>query len=93
MQINKMNKKLANYKFLCGFCGEKKPFKTLQQVPLRIDKYSRSQYLFEFYCDECMENRVKSTKNNQSIRLFTGRSRNINEKTVFDDKEDHNNIM
>ncbi len=88
-----MDPKLANYKFLCAFCDEKIAFKFLQQVPLKIDKHSRSQYLFDFYCDDCMDGKVKITKNNQNIRVFTGRSRNTNEKTVFDEKEDQNNIL
>ena len=47
----------GSHRLLCDFCGGKKPFKDLKQVPLKIDKTSRVQYLFGFICSACSAER------------------------------------
>jgi late competence protein required for DNA uptake (superfamily II DNA/RNA helicase) len=80
--------KIDSHKIICDFCGEKHPFKDLKQVPLRIDKTSRVQYLFAFICQNCIVVGKRKTTENQQIRSFTGRSRDKNEQSVFDSEED-----
>ena len=81
-----MNKNIEDYRLSCDFCGGKKPFKKLDQVPLRIDKHAKHQMLFGFICVECTKENKKTTQTNQQIRVFTGRSRNTDEKTVFEEE-------
>lgn len=90
MSSNKANSsKIGSYKMECDFCGEKKPFRELQQPPLRIDKNSHYQYLFGLICYDCLKLKKKQTINKQSIKTFVGRSRSRNEQSVFDDGDGH----
>lgn len=87
-----MDKKLEDYKLFCDFCENKKAFKKLEQVPLRVDKHAKNQMLFAFICNDCTHEGIKVTVGGQHIRVFTGRSRNTDEKTVFDEEDSANNI-
>ena len=87
-----MDKKLEDYKLFCDFCATKKAFKKLEQVPLRVDKHAKNQMLFGFICNDCTTAGTKLTAGGQHIRVFTGRSRNTDEKTVFDEEDSVNNI-
>ena len=82
-----MNPKLANFKMECDFCGEKAPFKEINQVPLKIDKTSKSQHLFANQCATCKSKNIKVTKEKQRIRSFTGRHKAKNESSIFDAPE------
>ena len=84
--------KIEDFRLLCGFCGEKKSFSSLDQVPLRIDKNAKHQMLFDNRCVECTRENTKHNINGQQIRVFTGRSRHIDEQTVFDEKDGSDNI-
>ena len=79
-----MNSKLANFKMECDFCGERTAFKDIEQVPLKIDKSSKSQHLFANQCAVCKSKNIKVTLDKQKIRSFTGRHRAKNESSIFD---------
>ena len=85
-------KLIEDHKLFCDFCNHKKAFKKLQQVPLRVDKHAKNQMLFAFMCNECNDSKQKVTIGGQQIRVFTGRSRNTDEKTVFDEDDNGNNL-
>ncbi len=87
-----MDKAIEDYKLFCDFCNHKKPFKKMQQVPLRVDKHAKNQMLFAFQCADCRNDKETVTNGGQQIRVFTGRSRNADEKTVFDEEDNGNNI-
>ncbi len=79
---------LEDFRFMCDFCANKKPFKKLLQIPLRIDKKAKHQLLFGFICDECSDENKRVTVNNQKVRAFTGRAKNIDDKNVFEEIND-----
>jgi len=81
-----MNKSIEEYKLMCDFCSGKKPFKKLEQVPLRIDKHAKHQMLFGFICTDCSKEDKRVTVTNQHVRTFSGRSRHTDEKNVFEDE-------
>lgn len=87
-----MDKAIEEYKLFCDFCNKKKPFRRMEQVPLRVDKHAKNQMLFAFQCGDCGTANEKTTIGGQQIRVFTGRSRNADEKTVFDEEDSGNNI-
>lgn len=82
-----LTSKIFNYKLSCDFCGEKKPFKHIRQVPLKIDKNSKSQNSFAYQCNDCETSGKKITVDNQRIKTFVGRSKAQNETSIFDDEE------
>ena len=83
---------IEDFKLFCDFCSHKKSFKKMDQVPLRVDKHAKNQILFAFICTDCKASNEKVTVGGQQIRVFTGRSRNADEKTVFDEEDSGNNI-
>jgi hypothetical protein len=85
-------KAIDDHKLFCDFCNHKKPFKKLQQVPLRVDKHAKNQMLFAFQCVDCKGANERVTIGGQQIRVFTGRSRSTDESTVFDEEDSGNNI-
>lgn len=85
-----MDKAIEEYRLFCDFCNKKKSFKRMRQVPLRVDKHAKNQMLFAFQCSDC-DAKQNVTIGGQHIRVFTGRSRNADEKTVFDE-DDNGNI-
>ena len=84
-------KAIDDHKLFCDFCNHKKPFKKLQQFPLRIDKHAKNQMAFAWMCSDCLTNGEKTTMGGQQIRVFTGRSRKEDEKTVFEEDEENDN--
>lgn len=86
------DKLIEDHKLFCDFCNHKKAFKRLRQVPLRVDKHAKNQMLFAFICSDCTNAGEKVTNGGQQIRVFTGRSRSADEKTVFDEDDSGNNI-
>lgn len=87
-----MDKAIEEYKLFCDFCNHKKPFKKMKQIPLRVDKHAKNQMLFAFQCIDCEDANERVTIGGQHVRVFTGRSRNTDEKTVFDEEDNGNNI-
>jgi hypothetical protein len=85
-------KAIDEHKLFCDFCNHKKAFKRLSQYPLRIDKHAKNQMPFAWMCNECEAAGEKVTIGGQQIRVFTGRSRNTDEKTVFDEEDSSNEI-
>ena len=82
-----MTSKIENYKMICDFCRQKYKFEEIKQVPLRIDKNSKYQYLFGDICEGCVDDGAKKTLNNQSVKKWQGRSKSTNERSVFDEGE------
>ena len=81
-----LTNKIFNYKLQCDFCVEKKPFKQIRQVPLKIDKNSRSQNSFAYQCLECETSGKKLTTDGQKVKSFIGRSRNQEETSIFEEE-------